>query len=172
MPVPRHRGDGARGRTWGRGTSAIQKFDLFERRLRTARRRDGGQIGGIYSGDGENEGEKKKEIKVRRRISLPASRRPHMCDTSLGGRRRPSVSLSLFLFFEASPSALSLSRLSTSSTGSDRAKIKGCKVMREYLLGDRTMFLRGGILLYSENKDYRGIKIYFEMEAKLKSYVW
>lgn len=27
------------------GTSAIQKFDLFERRLRTARRRDGGQIG-------------------------------------------------------------------------------------------------------------------------------
>lgn len=27
-------------------TSAIQKFDLFERRLRTARRRDGGQIGG------------------------------------------------------------------------------------------------------------------------------
>lgn len=32
----------------GGGTSAIQKFDLFERRLRTARRRDGGQIGGRF----------------------------------------------------------------------------------------------------------------------------
>lgn len=38
---------------------------------------------GTDSRDGENEGEKKKR-KVRRRISLPASRRPRMCDTSLG----------------------------------------------------------------------------------------
>lgn len=40
-------GIGRAARVGGRGeeTSAIQKFDLFERRLRTARRRDGGQIG-------------------------------------------------------------------------------------------------------------------------------
>lgn len=40
-------GTGRAARVGGRGggTSAIQKFDLFERRLRTARRRDGGQIG-------------------------------------------------------------------------------------------------------------------------------
>lgn len=29
----------------GEGDERVQKFDLFERRLRTARRRDGGQIG-------------------------------------------------------------------------------------------------------------------------------
>lgn len=64
----------------GGGTNAIQKFDLFERRLRTARRRaDRGQIL-----DGEHD--KKKRIEEQRRISLPASRRPRMCGASLRGR--------------------------------------------------------------------------------------
>jgi len=43
--------DEERARISARGgvrEGAIQKFDLFERRLRTARRRDGGQIGGRF----------------------------------------------------------------------------------------------------------------------------
>lgn len=124
-------------RVGGRGEEGRARFKSLIYLRGDCGRHDDATAGrsGAYSRDGENEGKKKKGNKSTKAyfaagISAPS----HVRHFSWGTSTSPCF-LSLSFFRRFFSFSFSLSRLSMSSTGSDRAKIKGCKVMRVSVRG-------------------------------------